>query len=91
MRPLTIFVLKRCPYCIKAKKMIAELMEQERYADIMIEYIDEAKNKKLAATFDYYYVPSFYLDQQKLYEGAIQKEQLVEVLDTYLSLLKEDV
>jgi len=87
---LTVFVLKRCPYCIKAKRYIKELLEEEQYKDIDIEYVDERKEKERAKQFDYYYVPSFYIGNHKLYEGAIQKEQVKEVFDEYLKRLNDD-
>ncbi len=90
MKPLTIFILKRCPYCIKAKKYLAEYLEQEKYEDIEIEFVDERKEKERAGQYDYYYVPSFYVGDQKLHEGAIKQEQLGEVLDKYLEKRNDD-
>lgn len=90
MKKLTVFVLKRCPYCIKAKKYIDELIKEDAYKQIEIEFVDERKEKKRASDFDYYYVPSFYMGDHKLYEGAIKKEQLKEVFDDYLQRLNDE-
>ena len=34
----------------------------------------------MADRYDYYYVPTFYLGQEKLHEGGIYKDEVVEVL-----------
>ena len=91
MKPLTIFILKRCPYCKKAIKIIEKLQSESKYEGINIVYVDEIQEKELADSFDYYYVPSFFVGNTKLYEGAIKKEQVIEVLDQYLALNQEDV
>ena len=91
MKPLTIFILKRCPYCKKAIKIIEKLQIESKYEGINIVYVDEIQEKELADSFDYYYVPSFFVGNTKLYEGAIKKEQVIEVLDQYLALNQEDV
>ena len=91
MEPLTIFILKRCPYCKKAIKIIEKLQSESKYEGIELVYIDESKEKELAASFDYYYVPSFFVGNTKLHEGAIKQEQMIELFDQYMSLKQEDV
>lgn len=81
MPKLDIFVLERCPHCIKAKKFIEELVEEhEEFKQIEIVYHDEKKEVELANSYDYYYVPSIFRGQVKLHEGENTKEQLKEVL-----------
>lgn len=82
---VTVFVLKFCPFCKRAKKYIKEILTDPKYDKIAINYIDEKKEKELANQFDYYLVPSFYHQQLKLFEGAITKEQVVEVFDQLLA------
>lgn len=89
MKPLDVFILKRCPYCIKAKLHIENLLKQEKYQAINIRYIDERQEKELAKTYDYYYVPAFYVDKTKLYEGAINLSQMEVIFDEYLKILSE--
>jgi glutaredoxin len=84
MQPLTLFYLKFCPYCHQAKQYIEELLLEERYRDIKIDWINEGKEQALAATYDYYYVPTFYLGKTKLHEGAMTKEDVAKVFDTAL-------
>ena len=81
----TVFVLRFCPYCKRAKKIIEELLQLEKYQHIQIKYVDEKKEKDFANQFDYYLVPSFYHDQQKLHEGAVTKEQVIAIFDQLLA------
>ncbi len=90
MKELTVFILKRCPHCIRAKKHIETLQNQPEYEDIKITYIDERKESALAKQYDYYYVPSFYVGDIKLHEGTITLEELQDVFDRYQNHVKTD-
>lgn len=85
MAKLTLFHLERCPYCIEARKYLAELQAEEaRYRDIVIDLIDERKNPVVANAHDYYLVPTFYLGSTKLFEGIMTKADVQAVLDAVL-------
>ena len=85
MKKLLFFMIPNCPYCNKAKKYISELKEEkEEYANIHIELCDEKSNSEFAEKYDYYYVPTFYVENKKLHEGAINKKQMAEVFDKFL-------
>lgn len=82
MIDLTFFRLVNCPYCRQADKWIAELMDENpAYKDIHINHINEDEQADLADSYDYYYVPSFFLGEKKLHEGAATKEIIKKVLD----------
>jgi len=82
---LTLFILRDCPFCKKALKYIDELKEEyPEFKSIELDIIDEQEQKKLADSYDYYYVPTFYLGEKKLHEGGIYKN---EVKDIFKSLL----
>ena len=66
MKPVKAFILQYCPYCQKAKRAYAELSEQY---PVPCEWIDEAKEAALADQYDYYYTPTFYVDEKKVYEA----------------------
>ena len=86
MNELTYFRLSLCPYCRRAEKYIDELKgENPEYAGIKINMIDENKDRNKTKGYDYWYVPCFYLGDQKLHEGAASKENIKKVLDTVLS------
>ena len=70
MKKLTVFHLNTCPYCINAKKALAELAAaDERFKDPDIEWIEESETPEKTEGYDYYYVPTFFLGKEKLYEA----------------------
>lgn len=81
MKPVKLFYLKNCPFCKKALTYI----EQAQAADpalreIAIEMIEESEQADLAETFDYYYVPTFYIGNEKVHEGGIYPDEVAAVL-----------
>ena len=71
MKKVTLFYMVGCPYCNNARKAVEELKrEDERCAQVDIEWIDERKESALAEQYDYYYVPSIFLGKTKLYEAS---------------------
>ncbi len=81
MKSVKLFYLERCPHCLKTGKDLAELMEDPRFSDVKIEWIEESQNAELAAQYDYYYVPCFYVNELKVKEGALSKEDVLDVLN----------
>ena len=84
MRNLTLFILPTCPFCRRALGYIDELKQLPEYKYIEIEVVDESVEKERADSFDYYYVPTFYLGNKKLHEGAIYKNEVQALFDTIL-------
>ncbi|MGL5318906.1 MAG: glutaredoxin family protein [Bacteroidales bacterium] len=77
MKKITVFYQPMCPFCKNAFGYIRELTaENESFREIEWEQIDELKEPELADTFDYYYVPSFFVDGKKIHEGGIYKEEV---------------
>ncbi len=64
MAKITIFYLENCPYCVKARKAVAELGLNP--ADIL--WIEESRQPEVADRYDYYHVPTVYVGGEKLYE-----------------------
>lgn len=85
MKEILFFELKSCPYCIRANTYLNELMQEPKYQSITIRKIDEAKEKAFAAQYDYYLVPTFYYQGEKLFEGIMRKEDVQNVLDAVLA------
>jgi len=84
---LKLFILPNCPYCLEVLGFIKILKSEEsKYKDIEVTIIDEQKNFGVAAKYNYYYVPSFYLGHIKLHEGAATKNKVAAIFDKYLSL-----
>ena len=62
MKPVKLFYLKNCPFCKKALRYIEEARAAHpELAAVGIEMIEESEQPALADTFDYYYVPTFYV------------------------------
>jgi len=71
MKKILMFYLENCPHCKNAQKMMDDLMDKNpEYKSLEIEKIEESKNAKLANTYDYYLVPTYYVDGQKIHEGV---------------------
>lgn len=85
MKEVLMMILSDCPYCRQADGMVRELqMENEEYAQVKIRRVDEEADTELAASLDYYYVPSFFVEGKKLMEGVPTKEKVKAVLDAAL-------
>ncbi|MEG2014603.1 MAG: thioredoxin family protein [Clostridia bacterium] len=80
-RELTFFYLKHCPYCKKANEFLAELLRDPKYSDIEINRIEENENADIASQYEYFYVPCFYLGNNKLFEGAPTLDDIKMALD----------
>ena len=77
MKNVMLFKQASCPYCKVALKYLDELQKDPRYHNVKIDIIDEIQEPRKAAQYDYYYVPTFYVDGVKVSEGAVSKETLV--------------
>jgi glutaredoxin len=75
MQKIMMFTMESCPYCVKARHWMGETLEEHpEYAQIEIEYVDELEEPELADTYDYWYVPTYYVGGVKVHEGAATKE-----------------
>ncbi len=71
MTPITFFHLTHCPYCAFARKAIEKLtQEHPEYAAVKIDAVDEENPPAdIADFYDYYYVPTMYVGEQKIFEA----------------------
>ena len=77
MKHVRLFYLKNCPFCKKALRYIEELKAAHtELASVEIEMIEESEQPEVADRFDYYYVPTFYVDGVKEHEGGIYPEEV---------------
>lgn len=80
MKKVTLFYSESCPYCKMAFRMIDALKaKHEEYKDIHIEKIEENENPTIANQFDYYLVPTFYVEDKKLHEGVPSLDKIEKV------------
>ena len=81
MKNVKLFYLKHCPFCKKAIRYIDELKAQyAELASVEIDMIEESEQADVADKFDYYYVPTFYVDGVKVHEGGIYPEEVEAIL-----------
>lgn len=71
MKEIELFYLTHCPYCVKARKAVDELMEENpAFAGLSVKWIEENEEPELAGSRDYYCVPSLFFAGKKLYEAS---------------------
>lgn len=81
MKNVKLFYLKNCPFCKKALRYVEEAKASNpELAAIEIEMIEESEQPQVADKFDYYYVPTFYVDGEKVHEGGIFPDEVEAVL-----------
>lgn len=51
---------------------------------VQVEMIEERKNSAISDSFDYWYVPTFYVDGKKVHEGVASKKIVENVLRSAL-------
>ena len=72
MKELTMFYLNDCGYCMKARQALDELFaENPAYRQIPLTRIEESQQPELADRYDYYAVPSFFVDGKKIFEARL--------------------
>lgn len=76
-----MFYQEKCPFCKKAFTYIDELKEEyPELKKLEMEAVEETREPELADRYDYYYVPTFYLDGVKEHEGGIYKPEVEALL-----------
>ena len=86
MKELTLFYLPGCPHCKLAIRCLEQLQsENPDYAAISVRRIDESREKALADSYDYWYVPAFFFHGNKLHEGHAELSDVRAVLDGVLA------
>ena len=72
MKDIIMFYLDDCGYCRKARRALDELMEENpAYRALKLTRIEESQQPELADRYDYYAVPSFFVDGEKVFEAHI--------------------
>jgi len=75
MKHVQLFYQPGCPFCKAALRWINEVRKEEPQTEgLAIEMIDETSRPDYADQFDYYYVPTFYVDGKKVHEGICSKK-----------------
>ena len=75
MEEILMFTMAACPYCRAAHRWMDELYaENPAWRDIPIKIVDEVEDPAYANQFDYYFVPTYYVNGKKVHEGAATKD-----------------
>lgn len=83
MKELKLFVMAGCPHCKRAEEMITNLCTSHpEYKKVPIVKIDETKEPELAAKYDYYLVPTFFVGEEKIAEGVPTEEGVEKAFKT---------
>ena len=69
-KKITYFYLPGCPYCRNANRAIEELVQENpEYGNVEIVRINELDPPPGLSGYDYYYVPSMFVGEEKVYEA----------------------
>ncbi|MGI6153665.1 MAG: thioredoxin family protein [Christensenellaceae bacterium] len=85
-KKVKMFVLRGCPYCDRAFEMMNSLKEKHPdYASVDIDIIEEREQAEKTKGYDFWYVPTYFVDDVKMLEG-VPTMQAVEAV--YIEALK---
>ena len=85
VKKIVMFTLATCPYCKAALRYMDKLAAKNpEYGALEIEKIDESIYPDVAGQYDYHYVPTYYVDGEKLHEGAANLDAVKRVFDAAL-------
>lgn len=81
MKSVRLFYLENCPFCKRALQAIDDAKTTHpELAAVVVECIEESMQPDVADRYDYYYVPTFYVDDKKVHEGGIAPDEVEAVL-----------
>lgn len=87
MKSIVMFTMESCPHCKRALLWMDELKkETSKYASLDIKIIDETLHPNIAKEYDYYYVPTYFVDGVKVHEGVASKDAVRKVFETAYTL-----
>jgi len=85
MKNVKLFYQETCPHCKRALKWMEEVaQEHPDLQSVHVEMIEERKNPAIADSYDYWYVPTFFVEGRKVHEGIASKEIVERILRSAL-------
>ena len=80
MKEILMFILPGCPHCRLALRDQERLLEEHpEWRDIPLRIVDESREAAFADAHDYYFVPTWYVDGEKVFEGHAEAEDVARV------------
>lgn len=72
-----MMVLDGCPHCRRAFELMDELKkEHPEYNQVDVEVIEENREAGKRQGYDYWYVPTFFVDDAKIHEGVPTRDKV---------------
>lgn len=82
MKTVFMFITDWCPYCKQALSFMEDLKkEHPEYGNLDVKIIDEERQPEIAKQYDYYYVPTYYVDGVKVHEGVPSRDIVRKVFE----------
>lgn len=81
-----MMVLDGCPHCKRAFQMMEELKKHyPEYEQVEIEVIEENREEEKTRGYEYWYVPTFFVEDVKIHEGVPSLEKIQAVFQAALN------
>lgn len=85
MKKVLMMIQETCPHCVKALALMEELKkENPEYENVEVKVVDENREAEFADSLDYWYVPTYFVDGEKVHEGVPTKEKVKKVYEKAL-------
>ena len=82
MKKIRMFTAVWCSHCANAKRWMDELIDENpKYKELDIQLIDIDNEKEKLVDVNFYYIPTFYIENEKAFEGVPSKQIVQKVLD----------
>ena len=86
MKTVKLFHFEACPYCRETMRWLDEVKrEHPELASVYVEKVDERLEPEKIKGYDYWYVPTFFMGDVKVHEGAATKRIIEKVLRNALA------
>lgn len=80
MKEILMFTMAGCPHCKLALQYQEELLASHpEWEEVPLRIVDETVERALADQYDYYYVPTYFVDGEKVQEGHAEREDVERV------------
>lgn len=81
-KPVTLVMQNTCPTCQQAAKLVEEVKENRPdLRHVEVDMIDELTHPELALGFDYWSVPTFFVDAKNVLSGEPSYSKVEELLE----------
>lgn len=68
---VTMMMLDTCPHCREAFRIMDALRQKyPEFTSVELEVVEESREPEKTIGYDYWYVPTFFVDGVKVHEGV---------------------